>query len=281
MSVFQHSFKNKEKIARFCGKLAVKALYEELALYPKPGLVSFIDNGAHHDMNGELLYKSLFGLRHYFVEISLQAINGYPPDQLAQIGKSAERTMNKITNDTNTHRGAIFSLGITCSTLAKLTAKKSTVSTDDLQKNIVNDWSDYLVTSHSSENTHGDTVRKQYGISGAKEMAIHGYRPVFDIFHLLRDPCYDHKTYFGVTAYQKLLLSLEDNNIIYRHGPKGLDYARECLQKICPSTDRDNAILETVTLHKLFTHKNISPGGVADMLSLLFFLRFIFSGIKP
>lgn len=56
MQIFQHSLPNPYKIARYFAKKAVQALYDEVALYPKPGLVSFIDSGAHQDMNGALFF---------------------------------------------------------------------------------------------------------------------------------------------------------------------------------------------------------------------------------
>ena len=52
-------------------RLAVRSLYAELVLYPKPGLVSLRDNGSHSDMNAELFMRSLFALRRYFVEIAI------------------------------------------------------------------------------------------------------------------------------------------------------------------------------------------------------------------
>ena len=35
----------------FIGRAAIRALHTELLLYPKPGLVSAVDNGAHDDMD--------------------------------------------------------------------------------------------------------------------------------------------------------------------------------------------------------------------------------------
>lgn len=56
MHHFQHSFSSPNQLARFYAKKAVRALYEEVALYPKPGLVSFVDSGAHQDMDGPLFF---------------------------------------------------------------------------------------------------------------------------------------------------------------------------------------------------------------------------------
>jgi hypothetical protein len=60
------------RIARHIALLAVRSLYHELALYPKPGLVSFRDNGAHLDMDAAIFMRSLFSLRGYFVAIAAE-----------------------------------------------------------------------------------------------------------------------------------------------------------------------------------------------------------------
>jgi triphosphoribosyl-dephospho-CoA synthetase len=43
----------------------VRSLYQELALYPKPGLVSLVDTGSHDDMDASTFVRSLFSLRRY------------------------------------------------------------------------------------------------------------------------------------------------------------------------------------------------------------------------
>ena len=45
------------------GRLAVRALYHEAVLYPKPGLVSAQDNGAHRDMSLATFYRAIVALR--------------------------------------------------------------------------------------------------------------------------------------------------------------------------------------------------------------------------
>src|SRR5437867_804422 len=57
-------------IAHRLGRYAVNSLHAELVLYPKPGLVSPGDDGAHLDMNAVTFMKSLRALRHYFVKVA-------------------------------------------------------------------------------------------------------------------------------------------------------------------------------------------------------------------
>ncbi|HEY3179645.1 MAG TPA: triphosphoribosyl-dephospho-CoA synthase, partial [Casimicrobiaceae bacterium] len=56
--------------ARTIGRAAVRSLWQELALYPKPGLVSLRDAGAHRDMNATTFIRSLFALSRFFSEIA-------------------------------------------------------------------------------------------------------------------------------------------------------------------------------------------------------------------
>ena len=100
------------RIARRISLLAVRSLYQELALYPKPGLVSFRDNGAHLDMDAATFVRSLFSLRGYFVAISAAGMRDAGFAELQQLGLAAESHMLRATRGINTHRGAIFTHGI-------------------------------------------------------------------------------------------------------------------------------------------------------------------------
>ena len=80
----------------FCcaiGRMAVRNLYAELSLYPKPGLVSLIDNGSHDDMTAVSFVRSLFSLRHYFIHITKAGIDTVSFKILKQLGIEAERCM--------------------------------------------------------------------------------------------------------------------------------------------------------------------------------------------
>ncbi|STX29761.1 triphosphoribosyl-dephospho-CoA synthase [Legionella beliardensis] len=275
MQPFQHCLLSPQRIARFYTKIAVRALYDELSLYPKPGLVSFIDNGAHQDMNGLLFLRSLFSLRHYFFNISLHAALGDRPQQLVPWGLKAEQVMYQTTRGINTHRGAIFALGILCSTLSRLSMQKREFTLNELQQAIINFWSDYLSTEHQNLNTHGTVVKYKYNVADAKEIAIQGYQLIFTIYKSLAHYQDDH-ILFGILAYQQLLLNLDDINILYRAGPKGLAFARQQISKGISASNREDSIDHMIHSHQLFSQHNISPGGVADMLSMLYFLVYLF-----
>src|SRR5450830_1577900 len=115
----------------FCRKMAreaVRSLYQELVLYPKPGLVSLVDNGSHQDMDAATFMRSLFSLRRYFLAIAEAGARGAPFSLLKQLGVQAERRMLSATGGVNTHRGAIFSLGMLCAAVAWSRAQGMTLS---------------------------------------------------------------------------------------------------------------------------------------------------------
>lgn len=281
MNVIRHCPAEAKKIAHHYAKIAVRSLYDELSLYPKPGLVSFIDSGAHSDMDGTLFFKSLFALRHYFFKVSLHAATGHSAPELVRHGLEAEARMLAITGGVNTHRGAIFALGIFCATSARLSSQNKIFDRHALHKAIINDWATYLSLHHRNDNTHGNMVRKQYAIADAKQLAINGYDCVFQLFDELSHIAETDKTFFGLLAYQRLLQCIDDINIVWRTGREGLAYARQQTSKAISADDREASIENALQLHQRFSQQNISPGGVADMLGVLFFLQRVFSGDLP
>lgn len=279
MQPFRHCMRNPKQIGRFFAKIAVRALYDELSLYPKPGLVSFVDSGAHKDMNGSLLFRSLFGLRHYFYHLGVHAAQGAPPSQLVRLGIQAEKRMYAITQGINTHRGAIFSLGILLSTLCRISIQQESLTLEAVQSAIICFWSEYLKLEHNNENTHGAWVKKHYQIPDAKHLAIEGYSLVFSTYQELAKYQKD-KLVFGLLAYQHLLLSIDDINVVYRTGFAGLAFARHHIRHAIIPNQRTRTIESMHTIHSLFSERQISPGGVADMLSFLYFLTYLFKPVR-
>ena len=94
------------------GRLAIASLHAELALAPKPGLVTPFDTGSHRDMDAGTFLRSLFALRHYFIAVADAGASAAPFQTLRAHGIAAEISMLHATAGINTHRGAIFSLGL-------------------------------------------------------------------------------------------------------------------------------------------------------------------------
>lgn len=111
------------------GELAVRALRIEAAVTPKPGLVDRENSGAHDDMDYPLFLASSAALLPCFIACAKAGIDGYKknPAQLVpilrRIGRCGETAMYAATKGVNTHKGAIFSMGILCCALGMLSTR--------------------------------------------------------------------------------------------------------------------------------------------------------------
>ncbi len=111
----------------FMGSAVKNALIKEVSLTPKPGLVDLNDSGAHRDMDhtsfemsasaiGPFLYamaKAGFEQGAEKKDGGLSALAG----GIKALGIEAEKAMLGATGGINTHRGAIYSMGIIAASL--------------------------------------------------------------------------------------------------------------------------------------------------------------------
>ena len=162
-------------------RAAVRALYDEMCLYPKPGLVSKTDNGSHDDMQAATFIKSLFSLRHYFAAIYQAGMRDADFAELTRLGIAAEVTMLRATAGVNTHRGAIFNLGLLCAALGK--ADAAALPHADLAQIVIDSWGAdiKLADSKDMSSSHGNLVCRKYAVGGARGEAAAGFPHVFKI----------------------------------------------------------------------------------------------------
>ena len=261
---------DKAAIPYIIAHLATRALQAELDTTPKPGLVDRRDNGAHSDMGHALMQRSILTLHPYMARIATTAYKAEPPcrDEIAAIGIDAERAMLNATGGVNTHRGALFALGLAVAATAHLCHCGSTLTPAAIGRAIASmaaQW-DY------ARGTHGSEVRHSTRAKGALDNAREGYSmlagawlPFYSALHHNADPYAMHKTLL------RIMCDLDDTNIAYRtsadtmQGVKG--EARRLLQHFSA------AGLEE--MNASFKARNISPGGSADMLSLVVFLHSV------
>ncbi|MGN0236655.1 MAG: [citrate (pro-3S)-lyase] ligase [Lepagella sp.] len=245
------------------GNLAIRALRKELNLSPKPGLVDPEDNGSHRDMDYALMSRSIDTLRDYFVKI---AEAGYDRDtlttaELRALGMKAEEEMLRATGGVNTHRGAIFSMGLAVAASARILAGKS-------DKTLSEEIAEMARGFSTPGATHGQDVKERYGKGGALENAQSGYRMLFESWL----PYY-RQSDKGDIATLRLLMTiiseLDDSNAIYR---AGLARAEEARRQAAVIADSDRLTDELRQLNEDFKRDNISHGGAADMLALTIFI---------
>src|SRR5260370_34184434 len=94
--------------------IAVRSLLQEVETWPKPGLVSYVDPGSHADMNAGTFRRSADAMQPYLRALAEAGAQGCAMGRLRIIGLEAEAAMLAATGGVNTHRGAIFGLGLLC-----------------------------------------------------------------------------------------------------------------------------------------------------------------------
>ncbi len=266
---------------RFAGevaRLAVGSLYAELCLYPKPGLVSLVDSGSHSDMNASTFMRSLFSLRHYFRNICLAGLDDAPFAQLKQLGIAAETTMLKATRGVNTHRGAIFSLGMLCATAGHAHAQGTPMTPAALRATMLIRWGEELAMHASAPSTpaeassNGLRVAQRYAASGAREEGALGLPSVFEI----GVPALQKSRSRGATmtmahidALFALMAHISDSNVYHRAGPQGARTVRVHAQRFLDAggTANGNWHEQALASHQVFVRRRLSPGGAADLLA--------------
>lgn len=248
--------------------LATQALQAELDTTPKPGLVDKDNNGAHRDMDYALMQRSIDTLHPYFVKLALLGCADALPTHtsIRDIGIEAERAMLSATNGVNTHKGALFSMGLA------VVAAAHEKDTDSLQTTIK-----ALAASFPDTNgTHGSKAKLlsmgTTAIKGALDNAREGYEMLFAEwlpFYIERRKERDAHTLHKTLL--RIMCDLDDTNVIYR---TDLATAEEVKQEARALLDSfSKAALKD--MDRRYTARNISPGGAADMLSLTIFIGSI------
>ena len=267
-------------LATTLGTLATRALFDELALYPKPGLVSLRDAGAHRDMDGSTFVRSLFALRRYFFHIALAGARGAKFEELRQLGMRAERAMLEATGGINTHRGAIFSMGLLVAGGACTLTLKLRPSDAMLRETLAKLWQDDLRATPpaAAQTSHGAMAAERYGAGGARCEAGAGFPSVFEIaLPALRASL----ARFGdirrarLCALFALLECVADTNLLYRAGREGLHFVQASAREYrrCGGVAADHDLQRARRLHVAFVERGLSPGGCADLLAAALFVH--------
>jgi triphosphoribosyl-dephospho-CoA synthase len=254
------------------------ALYDEVVIAPKPGLVTRLDSGSHRDMDVSTFVRSLFSLRHYFADVTRCGQQNMPFSVLQKLGLAAERRMLAATGGVNTHRGAIFSLGLLAAAAGKLSARGIVPSARAVCDTVARSYgADIVASTTAAPPSHGVVVATRYGVAGAREVAASGYQvlcrvavPTFERFVAAGCP----RSVAAVQTLFAVMAVLDDTNILYRGGPDGMDFvkrtSRAFLQAggVCAPDWHRHAM----AIHRRFVERNLSPGGAADMLAATLFV---------
>ena len=262
------------------------ALNQEVSTTPKPGLVDGNNSGAHRDMDLRHFFASANALRPFFCRFAETGFltRDLPPIEtlakLRPIGMEAEEAMKKATRGVNTHKGAIFSLGLLCAAAGRLSPEQ---------------WQPYQLLSEckamacgivarelsgineKTAKTFGEVLYAAYGITGIRGQAEAGFPAVGNIgLPVLQNGLRQGLTLndAGACTLLHLLASTDDTSLIHR-----------CDRNIQLQLQKElSALLQTTPyptmeqiqeLDREYIQRNLSPGGSADLLALTYFLHFL------
>lgn len=273
--------------AETAARLAVQALLYEVCVTPKPGLVDRVNNGSHSDMDIYTFLRSAAALWPYFAqcaEIGRDTAERTAPETFAALrwpGKLAEGDMIAATGGVNTHKGAIFSMGILCGALGRLErecwtqpervlAEVSAMTAGSAERELAAEVGDAQLTA-------GQRFFREYGITGVRGQAEAGFPAVlrFGLPVLERGLEQGRSAdEVGCAALLAILAHMDDTNMISRGGFEAQQEMAGRLEKLLdaePFPERETLD----ALDREFIENNLSPGGSADLLAVSWMLHFL------
>ena len=270
--------------------LVHEALVAEATLTPKPGLVDARNNGSHKDMTLATFLASADALRPLmasFVKagmetasdpasVALQALRGH--------GLICEEAMNEATGGINTHKGGIFAFGLLLGAAGRCIGRGEGLSVSGLcgeaslmVKGLVKRE---LANRVKTANTAGEYIYRRYGLTGARGEAESGFELVrlyaLPAFLCSREAGQDEETAL-LAALLELLIRNRDTNLVARGGMEGLFFVRREAQRLKGQGGvfAPDFQARLMAMDEALIHRNLSPGGSADLLGVTLFLARI------
>lgn len=260
---------------------AVDSLIAEARLTPKPGLVDARGNHTHPDMTVALLETSAHALRDSFEACAAVSREMEPGlalrERLGAIGRDGERRMLSATGDVNTHRGALWALGL----LAAGAAASESISGAAEFAGRLAALPDVGLASRPESN--GRRVWRRYGAGGAVAEAQSGFPTVFGVgLPQLRESRRRGESEETATlnALIAIMASLDDTCVLHRGGPLGLEFVRVSAALVLAAGGA-GTVKGRSRLHGFCADADLrmlSMGGSADLLAATLFVDRLGNG---
>lgn len=260
---------------------AERALLYEAITTPKPGLVDRMDSGAHDDMDLFTFADSACALREYFANcarIGMMHRNESPEsvfERLRCAGIEAEEKMLEATRGVNTHKGALFSLGILCGAAAMT----DPFSVDELLKRggelAGASLKDFEKIAPESARTGGEKQYFSIGVCGARGEAAAGFSTLREVaIPAFESALMEGKSLndAGLVTLVALMARVMDSNIIRRAGEDRQKAAMAEAEALFKEGITHEALKD---MNARFIRDSISPGGSADLLAIAYFIHFM------
>jgi triphosphoribosyl-dephospho-CoA synthase len=269
-------------VADHVAAIAAAAMLAELETWPKPGLVSHVDSGSHADMDAITFKASTMAITPFYGHLTIAGAAGSGMDKLRAIGVAAERAMLAATGGVNTHRGAIFSLGLLCAAAGAAwsgTARSgSHWRANVLGATVRQRWGQAILRGPIPLHSHGTNALRRFGAGGARAQAAAGFPHALDVglpaLRLGRALAPGDPEAARVQTFFALLGSMEDTNLLHRGGAAGLRFAQQQAAGFLKQggVEQQQWREQAAAVHRAFIARRLSPGGCADLLAITLFL---------
>jgi triphosphoribosyl-dephospho-CoA synthase len=262
------------------GARAVQALIDEADLTPKPALVDRRGPGAHSDLTLALMHRSARSLASCFKAIATASAGKVPSqvlrERLGAIGRMGEWRMLAATHGANSHKGAIWSLGLLVAGAVLCADPADPFAVASVAASIACFPDSYSAPAV----THGARVQQMYGVSGARGEAQRGFPHVVHVGY----PALLTARLRGVPekwarldALMAIMAQLDDTCLLHRGGLRAMRAAQRGAQCVLDEggTSTSRGLARLLELDAELVGMNASPGGSADLLAATLFLDSI------
>lgn len=249
---------------------AVAALIQEVELTPKPGLVDSENNGAHVDLTLQKMRASAHALHATFYQMAMLNYGKQPTISIREafglIGRIGEKQMYNVTENVNTHKGAIWSIGLLCAAIARRKGQVRIPQVFYDAAELAKIPDQYI----PQEKTNGAVVKEHYGIFGAREEAQRAFPHIREYSlptykqAIVKMPLKEAKLFTLLV----LIANLNDTCLVHRGGLSGLQFAQKEAKKLL----KQFSVPDIKILDQRFIERWLSPGGSADLLAATLFI---------
>ena len=277
-------------IADKLGALAIEAMLYEVTCTPAPGLVDRINSGAHRDMDFYSFMASSASLAMPMARCAQTGIGHEGSLEcllpvLRIVGLEGEQAMLKATQGVNTQKGLVFLLGIMAGVAGWLHGQKRLVTAGAVLSSVAQMVTGIVerelgsATDKSPQGlTAGEGLYLKYGITGIRGELAEGLPTVSEkALPTLRAALHNGLSINDALVQTLLVLMtcVDDTTVMHRHHPDKMRvWVRKQVESVLELGGMETAEgrESCKALDTLFISHNVSPGGVADLLAVTWFL---------
>lgn len=266
-----------EQQAARLATLACHCLIDEARLTPKPGLVDQRGSGAHQDLTLALMERSAHSLNATFYRLVLagwqRPVDVALRQQVGAIGRQGEQQMMQATGGVNTHRGAIWALGLLCTAAGMAAGEATAAQLVDGAARLAQ-----LPDANAPQRfSNGQRASQRYRLPGAREEAQQGFPHVMQqalpqLLASRRAGATEDQA--QLNALMAMMVTLSDTCVLSRAGAAGLQQMQQGAANVLAAGGTQTAAgrRALAALDASMLACNASPGGAADLLAATLFI---------